>query len=210
VKASASEVLTTREAAQMLGVALRTAQLWVESGVLRAWKTAGGHRRIARTSVEALLRERAAAIGPSPAPESRTAEGSDRFTVLLVEDEPALLSSYMQHFDAMGPAADLVTASDGYEALIRIGETRPDLLLCDLSLPGIDGLRLIRHLRSDRAYKSLQIVVVTALGRRDIADRGGLPAGVRVFPRPLPFTDFAQLVKTGVEHRIRRRAAAPR
>lgn len=50
---------TTREAAQLLGVSLRTAQLWVDSGILRAWKTAGGHRRVARDSIDALLRGKA-------------------------------------------------------------------------------------------------------------------------------------------------------
>ena len=52
------EFCSTREAASLLGVSLRTAQLWVESGVLRAWKTAGGHRRILKSSIDAILRER--------------------------------------------------------------------------------------------------------------------------------------------------------
>ena len=46
---------TTREAAEILGVSLKTAQLWSESGLLEAWRTDGGHRRIFRSSVERLL-----------------------------------------------------------------------------------------------------------------------------------------------------------
>ena len=46
---------TTREAADLLGVSIRTAQLWSENGLLAAWKTAGGHRRITRDSIEHLL-----------------------------------------------------------------------------------------------------------------------------------------------------------
>lgn len=49
------ETCTTRQAAEALGVALRTAQLWTESGRLRAWKTEGGHRRILVASVKELL-----------------------------------------------------------------------------------------------------------------------------------------------------------
>ena len=52
------ETCTTREAAKALGVALRTAQLWAETGRLRAWKTVGGHRRILVSSVHDLLQER--------------------------------------------------------------------------------------------------------------------------------------------------------
>lgn len=47
---------TTREAAQLLGVSVGTVQLWVERGVLEAWKTTGGHRRVLRDSVDKLLR----------------------------------------------------------------------------------------------------------------------------------------------------------
>ena len=46
------DLMTTREAGEVLGVAVRTVQLWVESGVLPAWRTAGGHRRIARSAVD--------------------------------------------------------------------------------------------------------------------------------------------------------------
>lgn len=45
---------STAEAAQSLGVSTRTIQLWVDSGVLAAWKTAGGHRRVFLESVEKL------------------------------------------------------------------------------------------------------------------------------------------------------------
>lgn len=51
-KDKTSQVCSTREAAEMLGVSLRTIQLWVDSGVLEAWKTAGGHRRVSLDSVE--------------------------------------------------------------------------------------------------------------------------------------------------------------
>ena len=53
---------STREAAERLNVSLRTVQLWVEAGLLRAWKTEGGHRRILRSSLDELLAKRARQI----------------------------------------------------------------------------------------------------------------------------------------------------
>ena len=52
-------ILTTREAARLLGIAVSTAQQWIENGLLPAWKTPGGHRRVRLSAVSALLRERA-------------------------------------------------------------------------------------------------------------------------------------------------------
>lgn len=56
-------ILTTRDAAQLLGVAVSTVQLWMESGALPAWKTPGGHRRVRLSAVLALRQQR---DGPEP------------------------------------------------------------------------------------------------------------------------------------------------
>ena len=70
-------ILTTREAAQLLGVAVSTAQVWMEGGALPTWKTPGGHRRVRLSAVHRLLRQREADAGnaaltgeflPCPAP----------------------------------------------------------------------------------------------------------------------------------------------
>ena len=58
-------ILTTREAAHMLGVAVSTAQLWMESGALPAWKTPGGHRRV-RLSAVRQLQARQGGNGTAP------------------------------------------------------------------------------------------------------------------------------------------------
>ncbi|HEV2612616.1 MAG TPA: GAF domain-containing protein [Noviherbaspirillum sp.] len=50
-------ILTTRETARLLGVAVSTAQLWIESGALASWKTPGGHRRVRLSSVMDLLQQ---------------------------------------------------------------------------------------------------------------------------------------------------------
>lgn len=53
-------ILTTRDAARLLGVAVSTVQLWMESGALPAWKTPGGHRRVRLSAVLALREQRGA------------------------------------------------------------------------------------------------------------------------------------------------------
>ena len=53
-------ILTTREAARLLGVAVSTAQVWMEGGALPTWKTPGGHRRVRLSAVHGLLRQQAA------------------------------------------------------------------------------------------------------------------------------------------------------
>jgi excisionase family DNA binding protein len=176
------EVCSTREAADRLGVSLRTVQLWSEAGLLRAWKTPGGHRRILMASVDELLRRRAGDI-------SRR-EASGNYQVLVVEDEPDFRHLFELHLRSWGLTIDLQSVPSGFDALLAIGASRPDLLITDLRMPGIDGFEMLRALRASGAISDLEVIVVTALTEHTINERGGLPTGVTVLFKPLRFAEL--------------------
>jgi excisionase family DNA binding protein len=185
----AAEFCSTKEAATMLGVSHRTVQLWVESGVLQAWKTAGGHRRIALTSVNRLVDQRSLAIKSPPAHDGVSLDRK----VLLVDDDATLLRLYELEIGGWDMPLELIKANNGFEALIKIGEAKPDLLISDLSMPGMDGFRMIRTLRADPAYGSMAIIVISGLDRATIKSMG-LPQDIPVFSKPVPFTDLRKAV----------------
>jgi len=181
------KVFTTKQAAELLGVSLRTAQLWVESGVLKAWKTAGGHRRIARESVETLLQEKHRALGAE-------SDGSP-FRILVVEDEPDILKLYQLAIKSWGLSVEVYTAKNGIEGLLRLGQFRPNVLITDLLMPSMDGVEMIRMLGTDPEYKDMTIIVVSTLNPAEVQERGGLPDGARLFAKPIPFEDIETVVR---------------
>ncbi len=75
---------------------------------------------------------------------------------------------------------DLAFEGDGSLALQRIRETRPDLVLMDVMLPGRDGVTLTQMLKSDQALRGIPIVMLTGEARRDIIKRS-LDAGAADF-----------------------------
>ena len=179
------DFVSTRAAAVMLGVALRTVQLWVERGSLQAWKTVGGHRRVVRASVEKLVAERAAAIAAGrPVAE---------FRLLVVEDDPRQRRLYEQQVPSWRPTVKLQLARDGFEGLLKAGQFQPDLILCDLQMPGMDGFRMVEALRQDATLLA-EIVVITALGEGAIRERGGLAPDLQVLVRPVPLAQIRKLV----------------
>ncbi|HEX9707219.1 MAG TPA: response regulator [Steroidobacteraceae bacterium] len=186
------EVCSTREAADRLGVSLRTVQLWSEAGLLRAWKTPGGHRRILTASVEELLRRRA---GDS----WRRAPGGN-YQVLIVEDEPDFRHLFELHLRSWGLPIELQSVPSGFDALLQIGASRPDLLITDLRMPGIDGFEMLRALRASGTISELEIIVVTALTEHTINERGGLPPGVTVLYKPLRFAELRLRLGQLLEH----------
>jgi excisionase family DNA binding protein len=186
------EVCSTREAADRLGVSLRTVQLWSEAGLLRAWKTPGGHRRILTASIDELLKRRGGVGARRPA-------GGD-YQVLVVEDEPDFRELFELHLRSWGLPLHLSSVPSGFDALLQIGASRPDLLITDLRMPGIDGFEMLRALKASGEISELEIIVVTALTEHTIAERGGLPAGVTVLHKPLRFAELRQRLDPLVEH----------
>lgn len=190
------DLMTTREAGEVLGVAVRTVQLWVESGVLPAWRTAGGHRRIARSAVDKLIAERSQVIA-QPAVKNEASASQDRpLKLLVVEDDADLLNLFTMVVEGWDFPVELSTAVNGFEGLVRIGQVRPDMVVTDLNMPGMDGLQMVRSLkRPDSGYEDLVLIVGTALSAGDIADRGGLPEGTLVFQKPVPFQEIEAIAR---------------
>ena len=181
---------TTREAAKLLGISVRTTQLWVESGLLTAWKTAGGHRRVSRDSVLHLLHKAPTA---SAMPARRAQD--QHLKVLVVEDDQDLLRLYQAKL-ALWPMAPRVSiARNGVEALVRVGREAPDFLISDLGMAEMDGFRMLHLLTAMPELAAMAIVVVSGLDAEEIARRGGVPKGIAVLPKPVPFNTLLDIAR---------------
>ncbi len=85
----------------------------------------------------------------------------------------------------MRPCVTVV--SDEYEALIRVGLQRPDMVIVDLQQPDSNDLQKIQSIRTVPELAKTSIVVVTDHGLGDIKDPSGIPPGIPVLPKPIPF-----------------------
>lgn len=81
-------------------------------------------------------------------------------TILIIEDDPSLLMGLAMNLRREGYRVR--TANDGHRGLDELARERPDLVVLDLMLPGVDGLEILRRIRADDA--TLPVVVLTALG----------------------------------------------
>ena len=182
-----NKYLTTQQAARVLGVSIRTIQQWVEKGRFKSWRTTGGHRRICSESVDQLHSERESQeAAPSHQPALR---------ILVVEDNESLLRLYRLRISTWPIPVSIASAANGYEALVMIGDTSPDLMVCDLKLPGISGFQIIRASDQMERFRNMRIVVVSGLTDREIEAHGGFLKPIDVLRKPV---DFRRLQEIGL------------
>lgn len=180
---SDQEYVTTRQAAQRLGVSLGTVQHMVESGVLEAWKTVGGHRRIPLSALESYL-ERRLAMTPS------VQEQKEEIDILIAEDDPTLQKLYRATMERWDIPLRLRIVNNGFDGLLQVGQCPPDILIADLMMPGMDGFEMIRRLRANPDLARMDVLVVSAIGEDDIEQRALLPNDVTIFTKPIPFHEI--------------------
>jgi len=182
------EFYTTIQAAKLLGVSVRTVQLWVENGSLDAWKTAGGHRRIVASSVDDYIH----------ANQTTSSGSSNKMRVLVVEDNPTVSKFYEAAIKSWNKSIDVVTKKDGFDGLVEIGKQVPDLLISDIYMPGMDGLQMIRSLYKSELLPIERIIVISGLSQESISERGGIPSGIDFFAKPID----VGLLKTAVFNKL--------
>ncbi|MBI4948142.1 response regulator [Candidatus Berkelbacteria bacterium] len=82
-------------------------------------------------------------------------------SVLLVDDDLTLREMYSERLKAEGFTVDM--AKDGEEALQKIKENRPSIVLLDLMMPKINGIEVLKQVRADSSTKETPVIVLTAL-----------------------------------------------
>ncbi|MDX2493689.1 MAG: response regulator transcription factor [Desulfuromusa sp.] len=90
--------------------------------------------------------------------------------VLVVEDEEDILA--LLHYNLIKAGYEADCAAHGEEALKAIAAKKPDLILLDLMLPGVDGMEICRQLRSNEETRELPIIMLTARGEEEDVVRG--------------------------------------
>jgi len=98
--------------------------------------------------------------------------------VLIVDDEIFIVKALAMKFTNSN--FTVATARNGREALDRIREEKPDLVITDFQMPVMNGLEFVRVLRSGEETRSIPIVMLTARGQ-GIGDEGAEPPGIDAF-----------------------------
>jgi len=91
-------------------------------------------------------------------------------SILLVEDDPFLVDIYTTKLKEAGFSVQAVI--DGKEALKKIKEDMPDLLLLDIVLPNFNGWEILRKIERDDELKTLKVVILSNLGEKEEIEKG--------------------------------------
>lgn len=124
-------------------------------------------------------------------------DAEKQYTVLIVDDNPDLLRLLSMGLPDMGNY-EVVTAADGIEGLTKFFEVRPDCMVIDVMMPGLDGVQLVRTLRGDPDSAFTPLIMLTAM----VQDKDkfiGMAAGVdQYLTKPVMTSELAKAIEYAI------------
>lgn len=195
------DVCTTQEAAHILGISVTSVQQLVEAGVIEAWKTRGGHRRI---PMQAVLAYKASPGESAPiASASSKAPLSDITSVLIIEDNKMQRELYEKTLPTWQLPMELTFCDNGYKALIEIAQNKPDVVLADIVMDGMDGYEVVTTILGYPELTDVSIAIVSSLSADELEARGGVPPGVVFFGKPVNFDELRGYLRACCARKVR-------
>jgi len=145
------EFYTTGDISRWCETPYITILSWIRKGKIISNKTPGGHHRIIRDDFIAFLTEYG-----YPLPESLCTYKRDR--ILIADDDELVIDLLRQGLEE---EYEVVTAANGFYAAMAIVEHRPNLIILDIDMPGINGIDICKHLKARENTMRIKIIGIT-------------------------------------------------
>ncbi len=148
---NAPRIYTTYDIGRMTGTDPTTVHKWIDKGLLRGYRTPGGHRRVRAEDLRSFL---VAHRIPIP----KELGGADSLRVMVVDGDGEALKALAKAVKRLRPSWEIASLGSGVEALLQIPNATPDVIVLNLPLGDADGLSICRHLQTRPETSNIKVL----------------------------------------------------
>lgn len=191
-------VYSALEVANICGVVNQTAINWIRNGYLTAFSTPGGQYRIYLEDLIDFMKKRNMKI-PAEVLNAYQQRSSVPISILVVDDDKGLNQVVTKYLTKEFSDSHIYQAFDGFEAGAIIADKKPNIILLDLNLPGVNGEELCKKINTSEEFGKPVICVMTALQDDGIEERLKNMGAIHFFIKPLNLVEIADSVSKIIE-----------
>lgn len=196
-------VYSAHEVANICGVVNQTAINWIDKGHLEAYQTPGGQYRVYADVLAKFLQKQNMRV-----PEELRqvlAEQAKIERVLIVDDDQEFNDMVKQYLDKRYPEFTVNQAYDGFDAGRAIADHKPDVVILDINLPGVDGHKLTRQIKADDSLSRPIVIAITGMDQTGVEEKAREAGADGFLRKPLDLDTLPELVEQLAENRVTRR-----
>ena len=165
--------LTSHEVATLIQVSPSAVLRWIDQGRLRAFRTPGGHRRVASAELVDFLRTHQMPVPRQLAP----------LRLLVIDDEARYLKALKVLLEPSFIEVEL--RDNPVDGLLAVGLRRPDVILLDVYMPGMDGAEVCRRLKASSETKDITVIAMSGSAAEDVVEELRAAGAAAFLPKPL-------------------------
>jgi excisionase family DNA binding protein len=178
-KPTEKKLITTKRAAELMGISVLTVQKYCDSGLIKMYKSIGGHRRIPMES----LNEYMLSIEYKSKNKYR---GEFKLEAMLFENDPHSINEFESYCFKSDLKIRCIKLPSVFEMMIEILNVRPKLILVSLDLPEFDGFQFAKFIERYSRLKNT-MVILTSNKYHDFSDYAASSNGrVAFVQKPIP------------------------
>ncbi len=196
-------VFSAHEVANICGVVNQTTINWIDKGHLEAFRTPGGQYRVYPDVLARFLQKQNMRL-PDELKEI-LAEQARIEQILIVDDDPEFNDLLKQLLNKRYPDAKVNQAFDGFDAGRAIPEVQPDLVFLDINLPGVNGIKLCRHIKEDENLTRPIVIMVTGEADAGTETQAGEAGADAFLVKPIDLDSLPDLIAQLSEKRATKR-----
>ena len=186
------KIFSALEVANICGVVNQTAVNWIKNGHLKAFMTPGNQYRVYADDLIAFLLERGMRIPDELEPYLEKNQKTN--TIIIVDDDRQVNEVIKRFLQEKMEGYTILQAFDGFEAGSLISEHKPSVIILDIKLPGINGNKLCRQIKSDPKLGDPLIIAITGINDDETRDRIIQDGADAYFHKPLNFGEMVTAV----------------
>ncbi len=154
---SKKKFFTTGQIAKVCGVSIATVQKWIDAGEIDSYRLplTASERRVPRESLLTFMKKYNVPTGEL--------EEEKAYRVLVVDDDVEIRGHIEHAWDDQTIKPELLFTENGMEALLEAGAFRPDMIIMNLKVAGVNGLKTVQYLRSSPAWKNTVMAILSEL-----------------------------------------------
>ena len=179
--------MSTVEVGKLVGVHSVTVLRWIEKNGLKSYKTVGGHNRVRFDDLLEYVKEH-----DLPFPRGLLQQ-AEKTKVLIVDNDEEVLNVLAESLNRSDDEFTVETATDGFQAGQIMERIKPDVVVLDIFLPGLDGFQVCKMIKD--GHPDIRIIAITGHGDPDVK-KMILKAGADVYlEKPFNLEELAERVR---------------
>lgn len=180
---------TTFDISKICDVYPTTVANWIDKGSLKASTTPGGHRRVERGELLKFLKKYNVPVPP----ELIVCRRRKRKRILVVDDDNNVMKSIVKILENSIEKYEILTARDGFQAGQLVSDFKPQIVVLDIMLPGIDGFSVCAAIKNGEP--NIKILAITGFNSPDTKEKIFKAGADDYLPKPFGMEVFLEKIR---------------